>query len=204
MADNGTAQSASTQALQLPSFQFKVSISNVGDISCSEVSGLETEYEEIIYRAGDSPVFTKLKMPGLRKAGDLTLKKGITGNDKALRDWVNKVKQNNIQRETVSISLLDESGNPVKTWEAVNAWPKKLTVEDFCSDGHTTSIEVLIIALLPTVLYNKKESDRKVYDSQSLSFAFRLSFVFKSQRCGRKMNLIVNHFALNILQLQIL
>lgn len=63
MADNGTAQSASTQAWPLPSFYFKVSISNVGDISCSEVSGLETEFEEITYRAGDSPVFTKLRMP---------------------------------------------------------------------------------------------------------------------------------------------
>ena len=47
----------------MPSFYFKVSISNVGDISCSEVSGLETEFEEITYRAGDSPVFTKLRMP---------------------------------------------------------------------------------------------------------------------------------------------
>ena len=42
--------------------------------------------------------------------------------------------------------LLDESGSPVKTWEAVNAWPKKLTVEGFKSDGNTTSIETLVIA----------------------------------------------------------
>ena len=86
MADNGAAQSASTQAWPLPSFYFKVSISNVGDISCSEVSGLETEYEEITYRAGDSPVFTKLKMPGLKKAGDLTLKKGIFKDDSRVLD----------------------------------------------------------------------------------------------------------------------
>lgn len=47
MADNGSAQSASTQA-----FTFKVSIANVGDISCSEVSGLETEYDEIVWQKG--------------------------------------------------------------------------------------------------------------------------------------------------------
>lgn len=46
----------------------------------------------------------------------------------------------------VTISLLDESGNPVKTWEAVNAWPKKLTVEDSKSDSHTTTFETLVIA----------------------------------------------------------
>ena len=107
---------------------------------------METEYDEITYRAGDSPVFTKLKMPGLRKAGDLTIKKGIFKDDKALWDWVNKVKLNTIQREVVTVSLLDESGSPVKTWEAVNAWPKKLTVEGFKSDGNTTSIETLVIA----------------------------------------------------------
>lgn len=48
MADNGSAQSASTQAWPLPSFFFKVSISNVGDISCSEISGLEVEYDVIL------------------------------------------------------------------------------------------------------------------------------------------------------------
>lgn len=109
------------------------------------MSGLETEYEEITYRAGDTPVFTKLKMPGLRKSGDLTIKRGISKDDKALRNWVNQVKQNIIQRETVTVSLLDESGNPVQTWEAVNAWPKKLTREEK-TDGIAYSFETLVIA----------------------------------------------------------
>ncbi len=146
MADNGSAPNASTQAWPLPSFYFKVSISNVGDISCREVSGLETEYEEITYRAGDNPVFTKLKMPGLRKSSDLTIKQGISKDDRALRDWVNQVKQNIIQRETVTVSLLDESGNPVQTWEAVNAWPKKITREEIKVDGNAYSFETLVIA----------------------------------------------------------
>ena len=47
MADNGAAQSVSTQAWPLPSFYFKISITNVGDMSCSEVSGLEMEYDII-------------------------------------------------------------------------------------------------------------------------------------------------------------
>lgn len=63
MADNESAQSASTQDCPLPSFYFKVFISNVGDMSCNEVSGLEMEYDTIEYRAGDSPVFTK-QCPG--------------------------------------------------------------------------------------------------------------------------------------------
>ena len=71
-------------------------------MSCSEVSGLEMEYDIIEYRAGDSPVFTKQKMPGLRKAGEVTLKKGIFKDDKAMWDWINKVKLNTIQRERMA------------------------------------------------------------------------------------------------------
>lgn len=83
---------------------------------------------------------------GLRKTGDPTIKKDIFKDDKASWYWINKVKLNTIQREVVTVNLLDESGIPVKTWEAVNAWPQKLTVESFKSYGNTTSIETLVIA----------------------------------------------------------
>ena len=146
MAEDGAAQSGTTQAWPLPSFYFKASVTDVGDISCSEGSGLETEYAMIEYRAGDSPVFTKQKMPGMRKASDVTLKKGIFKDDKAMWDWINSIKLNTIKRATVTISLLDESGKPVKTWELTNAWPKKITVEGFKADGNMAAIETLILA----------------------------------------------------------
>ncbi|MBM6943784.1 phage tail protein [Bacteroides gallinaceum] len=146
MADNGSAQSTSTQAWPLPSFYFKVSVDGIGDISCSEVSGLETEFDVIEYRAGDSPVFTKVKMPGLRKTSDVTLKKGMFKDDKAMWDWLNQVNLNTIERKTVTVSLLDESGSPVKTWQLTNAWPKKITIEGFKSDGNTAAIETLVLA----------------------------------------------------------
>lgn len=146
MAEDGAAQSGTTQAWPLPSFYFKVSVTDVGDISCSEVSGLETEYDMIEYRAGDSPVFTKQKMPGMRKTSDVTLKKGIFKDDKAMWNWINSIKLNTIKRATVTISLLDESGSPVKTRELANAWPKKITVEGFKADGNTAAIETLILA----------------------------------------------------------
>lgn len=130
----------------MPSFYFKVSVDGIGDISCSEVSGLETEFDVIEYRAGDSPVFTKLKMPGLRKVSDVTLKKGMFKDDKAMWDWLNQVKLNTIERKTVTVSLLDESGSPVKTWQLTNAWPKKITIEGFKSDGNTAAIETLVLA----------------------------------------------------------
>ena len=146
MADNGSTQSESTQAWPLPSFFFSVTAGDQKIISCSEVSGLDAEFEEITYRAGDSPLFTKLKMPGRRKSSDVTLKKGLFKGDSKMWDWLNSTKMNTIKRETVTISLLDEGGNPVQTWEVTNAWPKKLTVEGFKSDSTTPAIETLVLA----------------------------------------------------------
>ena len=146
MADDGSAQSTSTQMWPLPSFYFQVTVGSQGVMSFSEVSGLETEYDVIEYRAGDSKAFTKMKMPGLRKISDVTLKKGIFKGEKKLWTWLNSVKLNTILRETVTISLLDESGSPVQTWELTNAWPKKITVEGFKADGNTAAIETLILA----------------------------------------------------------
>lgn len=146
MADNGSTQSASTQAWSLPSFYFSVNVNGIGDISCNEVSGLETEFDMIEYRTGGSLAFTKLKMPGLRKTSDVTLKKGTFKDNKAMWNWLNQVKLNIIERKTVTVKLLDESGSPVQIWQLTNAWPKKLTVEGFKSDGNTVAIETLVLA----------------------------------------------------------
>lgn len=70
------------------------------------------------------PGFTKVKMPGLRKSGDVTLKKAMFKDDKKLWDWINQVKMNIIKRGTVTVALLDEAGSPVQSWKLTNAWPK--------------------------------------------------------------------------------
>jgi len=52
MADeNGAAQSA--QTWPVPEFHFSVEISNVGKISCKEVSGLDVEFDVIEYRRSE-------------------------------------------------------------------------------------------------------------------------------------------------------
>ena len=86
MAETGATQSQNTWPV--PEFHFSVEITNVGVISCKEVSGLETEFDVIEYRAGDSPEFTKTKQPGLRKTSDITLKKGIFMSDTKVWDFI--------------------------------------------------------------------------------------------------------------------
>lgn len=129
----------------LPEFYFKVSIEDVGELSFKEVSGLDMEFDVIEYRAGNSNEFTKIKMPGLRKHGDVTMKRGTFISDRNFWTWIGEIKHNTIRRRSVTISLLDEGGCPAQTWKLSNAWPKKITVDEFKSDGNPVAIETLIL-----------------------------------------------------------
>ena len=90
----------------------------------SEVSGLETEIEYAEYRNGNERVNHVRKIPGLTKAGDVTLKRGLVG-DPSLFDWFKEVRDGVYDPRQVTITLLDEARNPVCVWRLSNAQPRK-------------------------------------------------------------------------------
>jgi len=143
MADDGSAQS--TSVWPLPKFHFQVKWdSNV--MSFQEVSGLDIEAQPIEYRHGDSPVFSTIKMPGIKKSGNITMKKGVFKSDNKFWDWFNQIKMNTIKRIPITISLLDEAGKPTMVWTVANAWPTKITGTDLKSDGNEVAVESIEIA----------------------------------------------------------
>ena len=143
MADDGSAQS--TSVWPLPKFHFQVKW-DVEVLSFQEVSGLDIEAQPIEYRHGDSPEFSTIKMPGIKKSGNITMKKGVFKSDNKFWDWFNQIKMNTIKRIPVTISLLDESGAPTMVWTLANAWPTKITGTDLKSDGNEVAIESIEIA----------------------------------------------------------
>lgn len=142
MADDGSAQSKTVWPL--PKFHFQVKWdSNV--MSFQEVSGLDVQSEEIKYRHGDSKDFSVIKMPGLKKVGNVTMKKGIFKADNKFWDWFNQIKMNTIKRVPVTIMLLDETGAATMTWTLANAWPTKITGTDLKSEGNEVAVESIEI-----------------------------------------------------------
>jgi phage tail-like protein len=141
--DNGAAQS--TSVWPIPKFYFSVSFGGDEKISFQEVSGLDVQSEEIKYRAGDNPVFSVTKMPGMVKYGNVTMKKGVFKSDNKLWDWLSKIKMNTIERKTITISLLDEKGEATMVWVLKNAWPTKITSTDLKSEGNEVAIETIEI-----------------------------------------------------------
>ncbi|HEY6896877.1 MAG TPA: phage tail protein [Rhodocyclaceae bacterium] len=142
MADDGSAQS--TTVWPMPKFHFQVKW-DANVMSFQEVSGLDMQSEEIKYRHGDSPEFSVIKMPGLKKFGNVTMKKGIFKGDNKFWDWLNEIKMNTIKRIPVTISLLDETGAPTMVWTLANAWPTKIQGTDMKSEGNEVAIETIEI-----------------------------------------------------------
>jgi phage tail-like protein len=130
----------------LPKFYFSVVLGDDKAVSFQEVDGLDSETQAIEYRHGNSNVFYPIKMPGLGRVGNVTMRKGIFVSDSKLWDWYNEIKLNTIKRRTVVISLLDETGTPKRTWTLNNAWPTKITGTDLKSEGNEVAVESVEVA----------------------------------------------------------
>ena len=108
--------------------------------------GDESEELVIEYRDGLSPEYSTIKMPGIRKYGNITLKRGIIKKDNDFFDWLNTTKMNVVERRDLVIKLLDEEHNPVMVWSVKNAWPTKIDAPSLKADGNEVAIESIELA----------------------------------------------------------
>jgi phage tail-like protein len=143
MADDGSIQSAATWPLVKFSFQVKW---DDAELIFQEVTGLSSETQVIEYRGGSSKVYSTVKMPGIQKFGNVTLKKGMFLGDKALWEKYNIITMNTYKRSTITISLLDEKNKVAMSWTLANAFPVKITVTDMKSDGNEVAVESIELA----------------------------------------------------------
>jgi|UniRef100_UPI0040474500 phage tail-like protein len=130
----------------LPKFYFSVDIGDQTDLPFQEVSGLDIDAEVIEYRHGNSPVHSTIKMPGMKKYSDITLKKGVFTTDNKFYEWISKISLNTYERLTVVIRLLDEAGAPKMTWTLTNAFAKQITPTDMNSQSSEAAIETIVFA----------------------------------------------------------
>ncbi|HJY22540.1 MAG TPA: phage tail protein [Hanamia sp.] len=137
----------------LPKFHFRVEWGGA-KIGFSEVSGLSVETDVVEYRDGSSPEYHKIKMQGMQKFGNITMKRGIFEGDNDYFKWWNTVALNTIERRDVTISLLNENHEPVVVWKVKNAWPSKVQSTDLKSDDNGVAIETIELAHEGLVMQN--------------------------------------------------
>ena len=128
----------------------------------SEVSGLNAEVTVAEYRAGNSTVNYVHKLPGIHKAGDVTLKRGVIGAQN-LYEWLEASRSGRIKdakREIVIKLLSEDRADTVVSWKlrgAVDSASMKATSWRFSSADRPrgrTSFETLLRTSPPRSYFN--------------------------------------------------
>ena len=133
------------QQYPLPVFHFNVEWGGAR-IGFSEVTGLTQENQAIEYRDGSFKEYSSIKMPGLRKFSNVTLKRGVVKADNEFFRWLSTIKLNTVERRDVIVALLNENHEPVMVWKLQNAFPVKVEGPGLKASGNEVAIESIELA----------------------------------------------------------
>lgn len=127
-------------------YNFRVEIDNSAVAAFSEVSGLSFDIEPVEYREGNELQLHPRKLPGLRKFGNITLKRGFTDNTE-LFEWYRTTLNGSVDRRNGAIILRDEDHNDVLRWNFSNGWVTKYEGPTFNATSNDVVIESLELAV---------------------------------------------------------
>ncbi len=151
MADDGSKES---KTWPMSKFRFEVDFGKMKNIAFQEVSGMDKEVQVIEYRHSNNKEFSTIKMPGIVKYGNVTMKRGVFVNDNTFADWMEETRMNTIARRDVVIKLLDEGGAVTMQWTLVNAWPTKISATDLKADGNEVAVDTIELAHEKLIIKN--------------------------------------------------
>jgi phage tail-like protein len=127
-------------------FNFRVEINDLGTIAgFAECSGLVSQADPIEYRAGDSIDSTPIKLPGLKKFNNITLKRGFTTSHE-LWTWHETTLNGQTQRYAGAIVLQDEGHQDAVRWEFQEGWVTKYEGPAFNAKNNEVAINSIEIA----------------------------------------------------------
>ena len=117
------------------------------DAGFAEVSGLGMQLEVIEYRNGNSCENEPMKITGLARVGDVTLRRGLIGSLK-LYHWINQIRNGDTNAlRTVTIQLQNEDHTAtVQTWKLLRARNVKHVSGPFTAKGGDVAREEMVLA----------------------------------------------------------
>ena len=127
----------------LAGYRFSIEIDSVTIAQFREVSGLTAEIQTIEHRENNPKGLPLLKkLPGAKKFGDLTLKRGRTDSND-LWTWLKKVQDGDIDgaRKNGSVVLYDYKGGEKSRFNFLNAWPSKVSLASMQAGGNDVLVE---------------------------------------------------------------
>ncbi len=117
------------------------------DAGFEEVTGLESWVDVIEYRNGNARENSPIKLTGLNRVSDVTLKRGLIGS-LSLYQWFDEIRNGSQSSlRTVTISLQNEDHSEiVMTWKLLRARITKYSAPDLDATGNEVAIEEIVIS----------------------------------------------------------
>jgi phage tail-like protein len=112
-----------------------------------EVSGIGMEVAVTEYRNGNSKENSVMKITGLNKSTDVTMKRGVIGS-LDLYQWLDQIRNGDQKAlRTVTVQLLSvDHTEVVQTWKLLRARIIKHTSGPFNAKGSDVAMEELVLA----------------------------------------------------------
>lgn len=128
------------------SFHFKVEIAGYeGEAGFQSVDGLNVDIPAFEYQEGGENTYTH-RFPNRIGYKDLTLKRGMLIGS-ALIGWFRDASELFLfAPKDVTVTLLNESHQPLEQWNFRNAWPRAWNVESFDASGNKLAVESIVLA----------------------------------------------------------
>ena len=126
-------------------FYYKVEFSiskQKNDVRFQAVSGLSVEYDMEEFKEGGENRFTH-KLPVRTKYADLVLKRGMLVDSDVTKWCLAAFRDREFKPADLSIILMNEKGEPLRTWNVTHAIPKKWNVTDLNANENAIVIETL-------------------------------------------------------------
>lgn len=126
---------------------FGIEIDGVVIKQIQEVSGLKLEQDviELKQNTADGKYVIK-KLPGRFKAGEVTLTRGLTG-DNSFEKWVkdSQFGRMGAARKGGAVIVYDFEGQAIKRYKLENAWPKSLEIGTLKAGDTSVLTEKLVV-----------------------------------------------------------
>lgn len=112
------------------------------DARFQTVSGLSVEYDYESFKEGGENRFEH-KLPVRTKYADMVLKRGMLLNSDVIKWFLAAFRDREFTPADVNVILMNEKGDPLRTWNVVHAIPKKWLVSDLNANESSVVIETM-------------------------------------------------------------
>ena len=126
---------------------FGLEIDGIQITHITEVSGLKMEQDVIeLKENGTDGKYQIKKLPGRWKAGEVTLTRGLTG-DQSFEKWIKDSQFGKMAdvRKGGAIIVYDFEGAALKRYTLTNAWPKSLEISTLKAGDTSVLTEKLVV-----------------------------------------------------------